>query len=463
MTSNNDALLDLDAAWDDFIRGLGEARTAMKNPEFFTPPPGDRNNAEGYRYLLGHLHRLIETELQQNADFPYIQHHPALISKYTIDNADCSYLYAPIKPDALYRLTGKAADFSHWNGGARNLLAKRYAPSYVIFETHTIAPGDSGSINENNDGSKATIGNLHSRKIQINADGTFEILIGPERPDGYTGNFIPSVVKKGTVVPRGDVLESDKFAHRLYIRELFGDWGKEEPLDDLYIERVGAAGQYPKVRTAKGTATQLRQLGVLIKNHMQYWTELYGHSLDPFRQLPQRKLNLEFNELFAPRANTTKEGGGQSTNAMTGGLFKLRDDQALLIEFDVAVEPDHISFHLANYWGESYDFANHVTSLNQLQSYRSSDGVYRYVVSARDPGIQNWMDTVGYESGYLTVRFTYSNMPEHDQLPKVKTQVMPFDRIREFLPDDTSVFAPQDRIEQIRTRQHHVAQRYRQY
>jgi hypothetical protein len=468
MMAHADILKDLDAAWDHFVHSLNEARAAIKDPANFPPPPSDRNNAEGYRYMLGQLHRLIETVVQENADFPYIQHSPTLISKYTIDNSDNSYLSAPIKPDVLYRLTGKAADVSHWKG-ARNPSAKRYAPNYVIFEAHTVAPGDSGGVQENIDGSKATIGKLDSREMQVNRDGTFEILIGPTRPEGYTGNFIVTTAKKGTTVQRGDVVKKDMFAHHLIIRELFGDWEKEEPLEDLYIERVGAEGQYPKVRTAKDTAAQLRQLGLLIKNHMKYWTALYAHPLDPSLLSPQQKSSahpingMPINGLFTPRANTTKSGGGQSTNAMVGGIFKLKDDQALVIEFDVAVKPDQIGFQLANYWGESYDFANHVTSLNHLQSYRSSDGVYRYVVSARDPGIQNWMDTVGYDSGYMLVRFTYSTMPTPDQLPKVKTQLIHIDQVREVLPPDTPVFSAQDRLQQIRIRQRHVARRFRQY
>jgi hypothetical protein len=404
---------------------------------------------------------LIETELQQDADFPYIQHHPSLVSKYTIENPDCSYLYAPIKPNAFYRLTGKAADSSHWRG-VRNQSATRLAPNYVILEAHTVAPGDSGSVRENIDGTKATIGKLDSREMQVDPDGTFEILLGPDRPQGYTGNFIATTAKKGTTVQRGDVLTEDKHAYRLYIRELFADWQREVPLDDLRIERVGFEGQYPKVRTAKDTAAQLRQLGLLIRNHMKYWTALYAQPLDPSLLLPQQKTrSLPINNLFKPRANTTKAGGGQSTNAMTGGIFELQDDQALVIEFAVAAEPDQMGFQLANFWGESYDYANRVTSLNHIQSYR--DGAYRYVVSARDPGIQNWLDTAGYDSGYMTVRFTYSSMPTPDELPKVQVQLVPFNRLGEFLPPDTPPFSTQDRIRQVRVRQQHVSGRYRQY
>jgi hypothetical protein len=463
MLNNTEMLQDLDRAWDDLIHNLNEARSAIKDPANFPPASGDRNNAEGYRYLLGQLHRLIETEIQQDADFPYFQHHPSLVSKYTIENPDCSYLYAPIKPNVLYRLTGKAADVSHWKG-PRNRSARRLAPNYVIFEAHTVAPGDSGGVRENIDGTKATIGKLDSREMQVDPDGTFEILLGPDRPQGYTGNFIATTARKGTTVQRGDMLTEDKHAYRLYVRELFADWETEEPLEDLLIERVGAEGQYPKVRTAKDTAAQLRQLGLLIRNHMKYWTALYTQPLDPSLLLPHQKTkSLPINDLFKPRANTTKAGGGQSTNAMTGGIFELQADQALVIEFVFAVEPDQLGFQLANYWGESYDYANRVTSLNHIQSQRSSDGAYRYVVSAQDPGIQNWMDTAGYDSGYMTVRFTYSSMPGPDQLPKVKTQLVPFDRRREFLPPDTPAFSTRDRIQQMRIRQRHVSVRYRQY
>ena len=42
-----------------------EARRAIEDPSLFPPPPTDRNLAEGYRYFLGHLARIIEAETQQ--------------------------------------------------------------------------------------------------------------------------------------------------------------------------------------------------------------------------------------------------------------------------------------------------------------------------------------------------------------------------------------------------------------
>ena len=60
-------------------------------------------------------------------------------------------------------------------------------------------------------------------------------------------------------------------------------------------------------------------------------------------------------------------------------------DEALLIE----VEPPEAlywSVALGNYWWETIDYANHQSSLNGFQAVLDDDGVFRAVVSRRDPG-----------------------------------------------------------------------------
>ncbi len=458
-----DTLEELDRAWDHLMEQLSQARAAMKDPACFPPPAGDRSNAEGYRYMLGHLHRLIETEVQQDPEFPYIQHHPSLTGKYTIDNADCLYLFAPLNPQNSYRLSGKCADHSHWQG-TRNPGAAVYAPNYVIFETHSVAPGDSGTVQELFDGSRVVVDKIDSFELQVDPDGRFELLIAPDRPEGYSGNFIASTARAGTALPRGDVAKQDVGAYHFYIRELFGDWENERALEDLHIEKIGAANTAPPARTARKTAQQLRKLGDLVNNHMRYWTTMYGQLLDPYQQSgEQRPSYLPVNDLYPPRLNSTQGGGGQSTNAMTGGIFKLNSEQALICEFRFKELPLHFGFHLGNYWGESYDFANRVTSLNHLQIHQNGDGCYRIVVSAKDPGIQNWLDTADYESGYLTIRFTYPTGIDASLLPEVSTRLVEFDELKASLPTDTPTFSATERAQQIKIRQLHVARRYRQY
>ena len=110
-------------------------------------------------------------------------------------------------------------------------------------------------------------------------------------------------------------------------------------------------------------------------------------------------------------------GGGQSTNLYAGGIFELGPEDALIVENRFGIEPQYAGFHLANLWGESLDFANHQSSLNGSQAERDEDGVIRYVVAHRDPGVPNWLDTTGHPEGFLTPRWAYTETPPRDRWP----------------------------------------------
>lgn len=107
------------------------------------------------------------------------------------------------------------------------------------------------------------------------------------------------------------------------------------------------------------------------------------------------------------------------------------------------------------------DYANHVTSLNGFQAEADTDGITRFVIAHRDPGVPNWLDTTGQTQGFLTARWTYPEPP--DELPKVNVSKMAFGEVRPHLPVATRVVSQDERNEQIRIRQEHVQRRYRQY
>ena len=52
------------------IQGLQEAKHSLTDPEAFPPEPTARNLAEGYRYRLAHLGRLIEMEMRLRSSLP---------------------------------------------------------------------------------------------------------------------------------------------------------------------------------------------------------------------------------------------------------------------------------------------------------------------------------------------------------------------------------------------------------
>ena len=55
--------------------------------------------------------------------------------------------------------------------------------------------------------------------------------------------------------------------------------------------------------------------------------------------------------------------------------------------------------------GSSLDYINHQTSLNGTQAQADPDGKIRIVVTDRNPGVTNWVETLGHGKGFLQFRW----------------------------------------------------------
>jgi hypothetical protein len=166
-----------------------------------------------------------------------------------------------------------------------------------------------------------------------------------------------------------------------------------------------------------------------------------------------------FNE---PNAASGATGGGMSTNIYAGGVYELGPDEALLVESRIPVEPMYIGFHLSNFWGESFDYANRLSSLNGFQSERDPDGAIRYVIAHRDPGVPNWLDTTGHPEGFMAPRWAYFEKPAQAQWPTIHATKVRFDEVLDRLPRGTRRVGPDERRRQIEIRQRHVQRRFSQ-
>ena len=220
-----------------------------------------------------------------------------------------------------------------------------------------------------------------------------------------------------------------------------------------------------RIRSALDPATaaqQMRRVGEIVNNQMRFWNEFYTVLLETYGDMNgDGKRFMPRNDLNAPNFASIQTGGGQSTNLYAGGVYELGEHEALIIEVRTPIPPAYHGFHLSNLWGESLDYANHISSLNAFQAEADADGAVRYVVAHRDPGVPNWLDTTGLPEGFMSSRWTYSQKP--DQLPTIKVTKVSFHEIRAHLPADTRTVSAEERREQIRIRQEHVQRRYRQY
>jgi hypothetical protein len=467
MTS--DAQKELRAAWDDLIESLQRARDAIDQPELMPAPQNDRNLAEGYRYLMGFVHSAVERAFHEDPQRPHFRNALSILNRATIDSADAIYFFAPIDGRRQYWIRGKAEDTREWRG-EEPAATGRKAPHYLIFEASAgVLAGDSGDLRELAPGVKTRTGMLDSSSLQVERNGSFEILLAPERPDGFTGNFISTGKSIERARPSEPDSPSERFANYISGRQLFNDWEREdaihfeiEAVDD---EATSAKADAPVRYGPEQAAAQLRRCGELARGQMHFWNAFwtilmgtYGHREGG---IPGVEFSRNaFNEVNAASGAT---GGGMSTNLYAGGVFELEPDETLIVENRVPLAPQYIGFQLGNLWGESLDFANRLGSLNGAQTEVDPDGVLRSVVAHRDPGVPNWLDTSGHREGFLTPRWAYSETPPPEQWPSLTATKVAFDDVRAQLPPNTRTVSPDQRREQIRIRQAHVQRRYRAF
>lgn len=448
-------------AWNELINNIGQARNAIEDPELWAPPPSPRNLAEGYRYVLGYLYGTIARCLGPTVENPYFVRAIQPLNRTTIDNADAIYLTAPIDGHFTYTIRGRAGDTSQWQGN-KAPEGVRKAPHYVIFETPSGFSGDSGGIKELKPGTRANCHTLDSSKLQVNDDGTFEIILAPHKPEGYVGNFMYTRTIRTRKNEEGEVIENEYFAEQVMLRELFCDWENEDLLE-LFIYRNDRLGKPIPTYDANEAANQIRRVGEITRNQVHFWNEFYALVCDAYGKVNGKgEPFMPRNAFNKPNAASLATAGGMATNIYCGGMFELGEDEALIVELNQPIEPAYIGFHLANLWGESFDFASHQSSLNGLQGHRDSDNVYRYVIAHTDPGVANWVDTTSHPVGYMSVRWAYPERPT-ENLPWAIATKVKFDDISRHLPSDTKLVDPLERSRQIAIRQEHVQRRYRHH
>jgi hypothetical protein len=388
-------------AWSDFCRRLDAIGAQILRPDV---PGTPLDRAEGYR----HLTRTLVAALQQIVEFgdverPLFYQNPAAPVKWGGDNPDNLYLHAAIDGAAHYRIRGQRGSVHDF-----------------ILSTSAAGPMEAAASGPHKNRSHRVFAELCARDLEIEADGSFEILVAPER---QPGNWLPSHPDVGFVL----------------IRQYFYDWEREENAR-FEIERVGCEGLAPPPLEPARMAEMLDDAMAWVER-LPYWTKLIQRSF-----------------AVAGPNGLQHQGavrGGASDIFYGQGFFELADDQALLIELE---PPDarYWQFGLCSHWFETLDYANHQSSLNGQQIRLDPDGVARLVIAPRDPGFANWLDTAGHARGLIQYRYVWSLSN-----PEPRARVVPHAELPAELPPDAPRVTPAQRRAAIRTRQRHVARRHR--
>ncbi|MFK7732815.1 MAG: hypothetical protein AB8B48_14440 [Pseudomonadales bacterium] len=447
-----------DEAWNAFIDGLQNARKTLIEQQQFAPPnQDDRISAEGYRYLLAHLERMIDMNFRMDPKFPEFHASMNMLRKWTIENPDTMYLKAPIDATGYYKVIGKTANHEEWRTSERGVSGPK-APRMVTFQTITNVPGNTGGLQEMADCTNATLDFRNIFSLQVEDDGRFELLIGAEKPTGYQGNFLLSR-KEMTCAATGAKTFRD--ANYLAVREIFSDWENEQAMD-MEIQRLDSIGaERPPIAPVDVTHA-LEKMATEMPNQIRFWNMLHEIPLEVYSDKNQDgRRNMPLNGINPPALPFTAGGVAGSKQLYAASSFQLAVDEALLVVVNAPAEPHYISFQLGTPWGEGPDQQNYVSSLTGHQNPISSDGQRYYIISATDPGVQGWVDTTGATQGTHSMRFVFRDQPVDANMPKAKASIVKLSELAKHLPADHPKVSAEQRQTEIAIRQSHIKKRWR--
>jgi hypothetical protein len=311
----------------------------------------ERDLIEGYDYLAGNIRGALQLAWAYERDFPFFVQSTGPYTKMGLDNPDTVYFHAYLRDDAEYVISGRrgsTADLSF------QVLNGDYTPVDV----------------------PDSVTAFDDRAICVRADGTFEFRFRPARDFQDGNDRFP--------LPSGSAM--------LVVREVYSDWSAEQR-GTITIRRADTTGQAPPPLSLD---TMTKRYGVAGK--------ILLSRLRTFLAFPEWfYLKLPVNTLTEPRTTP----GGLATQFSSVGHYDLADDEAMVITVpaaDRAVAP-YQGIQLGSMWYISLDYINRQTSLTADQARTDPDGMLRFVVSERNPGVANWLDRAGHGRGYLQLRW----------------------------------------------------------
>ena len=210
-----------------------------------------------------------------------------------------------------------------------------------------------------------TLAALTTQQIVADSTGGFVITVDAMPADG-----------------RANHLQSGAGRQFMFIRDSMADW-RQIPAS-LSVARVGGPAPPPP-------RTESQIIDDIVRS-MPRWVRFWCGFKDDFLGYP------EPNRLVGPSG---RPGGW---GFLAGGRFRLADDEGVVVTTS-AGGASYTGFQIADPWTISPDPVTRLASLNKSQALPSPNGSMLYVLAASDPGVHNWIDTVGLHEGWMLLRW----------------------------------------------------------
>jgi len=343
------------AAWSELLALLAEADARYLGAAWGIERPADV--ADGHRFLMHALHSGMELWLEADPLRPRATRIVSPTLKLLGDNPDAVYYAAPIDPGHRYRVRGNT-------GGA-------------VYTSLTIEGG-------NRDGHypKRVAATLNDTQFDVEADGSFEVLLGP----GESGrNRLALDPDAGTLTTRHYFENETSAANDPRV----GVKLSVEPLEAM---------PPPPTPTDASIAASIRRVA-------NYFRGVTLEQPPPGAQPDLPWVSRVPNQFNQPMKWETGSGGfGAVDNAYAMAPYLVMPGQALVITGRWP-RARFANVVLWNRFMQTYDYAHRQISLNRKQTSLERDGSFQMVIAHEDPGHPNWIDAEGRPSGLVFWRF----------------------------------------------------------
>jgi hypothetical protein len=332
-------------AWSAFCEALARAGAQILRPD---APADPLTRAEGWRYLArltrGALESCVELADAEAPGFYSLSHETLKIGA---DNPDNFYQNATLDGRLEYKITGT-----------------RGTVHYLGFSTKAGGFGSTGGL--------APTGFLDSTTLAVGADGRFEIILSATP---QPGNWLPMSEATTMLIVRQTFLDraTERRAELTITRH--PTTVAPRPLDPVVVgQRLANAARF-----VEGTARVFAD-----------WARDFAATPNVLPRQDQQRY---------------RAAGGDPTIHFFHGYYRLRPDEALVVEVPRVPPCESWNLQVNNHWMESIDYRYHRAHVNKHTAVYEPDGRCVIVIAGRDPRRPNWLDTAGHAEGTMLFRW----------------------------------------------------------
>lgn len=228
----------------------------------------------------------------------------------------------------------------------------------------------------------------------------------------------------------------------VFIRNTISEWGTQN-FHSLSVERTSG----PDLPVPKTLAELISSVATSVRNNAGAFT--YYNSLtyaQPVNTFPPVSLG--------------GSAGRLSTQAATYSPFKIADDEALVFTVNLG-GAEYFIAPVYTRWMITSDYIQHTQTLNNKQAIANPDGTYTFVISVSDPGVYNWVDTVGVHEGLLNPRWQSLPITPSATPPSGTLKLVKLSDLASVLPTSTRYVTPSERKVQLSARIASYESRYK--